>query len=457
MLIVLSDLHLSEAQSTQIDGIKFNRNLPPETYQAYFSELNREASIRGIKKIDFVLAGDILDLSRSAFWLDGLDRPYLDNQSVIDGSSSERTILDIIDAICTEERVAETIHSFRNLKDHFGCEVTLHYILGNHDRLANATPAIRHKVREVFGLDGSDALFGHRFIFKDAQDQPFCLVRHGHEYDPMNFAISTHDLETIPTDFPEDVYGKPCVGDMITIEFGAALPRYFVDTYGGDAILHDPTLLALYKRLMAFDDVRPTTALLAYLFSTPEVKKRRTWELMAPCLEKALDAISENEALEDLIQESASLRRSQRLLLEGILNTDLLNQGIPYWMVRQLMKSVSKQIKLSSQTRWAKREALIQDPDSGCKCVISGHTHFPEVSLMSAKKGNERYYINTGTWRNIIPATKNFKGFGMLEAMTKVIVFRSIEKTNPTGNSSWSFRYLSGVSFGNHYPFRVQD
>jgi len=434
MLIVLSDLHLSEAQSTQIGGMRFNRNLPAETYQTYFTEINQAVLTNHIKEIDFVLAGDILELSRSAYWLKGSNRPYQDNDSITEGSGAERTLLKIIDAICAEERVAETIQSFRSLKDHFDCGVTLHYILGNHDRLVNATPAIRRKVREVFGLEGEDQLFEHRYLFKDAFGQPLCLVRHGHEYDPMNFAVNTHEMETIPMDFPEDVYGKPCLGDIVTIEIGAALPWYFVEEYGVEAILLDPTLMAVYERLMAFDDVRPT-------------------ELMKPCLEKALDTISENEVLSDMIQEASSLRKSQRLLLEGILDLDLINNGVSYWMVKQIMKKVSKKIKLNSQTRWAKREALLRNLDSGCKCVVSGHTHFPEVSLVSAVKGDEVYYINTGTWRNIIPATKNFKDFGMLESMTKVFIYAPSERDATAVESSWSFQYLSGVSFGNHRPF----
>jgi len=38
MFVVLSDLHFSEAQSTQLGPYRFNRNLPPETYESYFIE-----------------------------------------------------------------------------------------------------------------------------------------------------------------------------------------------------------------------------------------------------------------------------------------------------------------------------------------------------------------------------------------------------------------------------------
>ncbi|HCU57469.1 MAG TPA: hypothetical protein DF984_04470 [Anaerolineaceae bacterium] len=451
MLVVLSDLHFSEAQSTKIGDLRFNKNLPVETYQAYFSELNQIAVSNQIPKLDLVLAGDILELSRSAFWFESGERPYQDNEAIEPGSLTEATILKIIDAITREEKVAETLALFRQIKGLFAVDVELHYILGNHDRLINATPQIRSRVRELFGLPGGDTLFDHQFLFRTGDGTAFCLVRHGHEYDPMNFSVDTHAMEVIPTEFPETVYGTASLGDITTIEFGAALPYYFIAEYGEEAIQQDPILMALYERLMGFDDVRPTTALLAYIFSTPGVKKRQTWDYMAPCFRRLTVTLAENPRFVDGITRASTLSASQRLLLRGLLNSNLLQQGVPYWMVKQLMKRVSKEIKLSSQVRWAKRDALVKDQNSGCKCVISGHTHFPEVSLMSAKKGDERYYINTGTWRNVIPATKNFKEFGRLKAMAKVIVFRPSEKSDssPDG-SSWSFHFLSGVSFGNH-------
>jgi UDP-2,3-diacylglucosamine pyrophosphatase LpxH len=450
MLVVLSDLHFSEAQSTKIGDLRFNKNLPVETYQAYFKELNQVAVANGINKVDFVLAGDILEITRSGFWFENGARPYQDNQEIGSGSDTEATILRIINAINNEDRVRETLALFKGIQNHFDVEVKLHYILGNHDRLVNATPTIRQTVREMLGLPGDDSLFGHHYLAQENDHETFCLVRHGHEYDPMNFSVDTHALDTIPTEFPEEVYGAFPLGDITTIEFGAALPYYFVLEYGETEILNNPILMALYERLMGFDDVRPTSALLAYIFSTPGVKKRQTWEYMAPCFKRLLSTLSETPEFVSQITQASTLSGAQRLLLRGLFGSELLKRDVPYWMIKQLMQQVSKEIKLSSPAKWAKKEALIQDKSSGCKCVISGHTHFPEVSLMSAKKGDERYYINTGTWRNTIPATRNFEGFGRLKTMTKVIVFPPSENSSPKNEAGWSFHFLSGVSFGNN-------
>jgi hypothetical protein len=129
-------------------------------------------------------------------------------------------------------------------------EVRLHLILGNHDRLANATPSIRSTVRGMFGLPGGDALFDHHLIMSDHLGKPFCLIRHGHEYDRTNFAMDVLASEAIPTFIPESVYGLSSLGDITTIEFGASLPWLFVNRYGEEAILGDETLMAVYGRRM---------------------------------------------------------------------------------------------------------------------------------------------------------------------------------------------------------------
>jgi UDP-2,3-diacylglucosamine pyrophosphatase LpxH len=450
MIVVLSDLHLTETKSSQIGPYQFNRNLRPENYHAYFVEINKIALANGIEKIDLVLAGDILEISRSGIWLNGDKRPYMDNDAIEPGSDAEATILEIISAIAEDERASQTLTLFAQIEKYFDMSVQVHLILGNHDRLVNATPKIRATVRGLFGLIGGDDLFDHHLILSDRENKPFCLIRHGHEYDRMNFSVDVHKWETIPTFIAESVYARSCLGDITTIEFGASLPWLFVKTYGEEAILSDHILMALYQRLMEFDDVRPTTAWLSFLFSTPGVAEKQTWELMKPCFTEIIHTLSNNEPFVNTLKQSDAIGRFGRWLLMAIIRSGLIKNGVPYWMVKMLMNRVSKTIKLKSQAEWAKREELIQNEESGCKCVISGHSHFAELALLSAKNGDERYYINTGTWRNVIPATQQYDDFGRLKALTKVIVFYPMEKADAINGRTWSFHYLSGVSFGDY-------
>jgi UDP-2,3-diacylglucosamine pyrophosphatase LpxH len=450
MIIVLSDLHFSEAQSTQIGDHRFNRNLPPDAYWAYFAEINQFAKANQIDKIDLVLAGDILEISRSGFWLDCDHRPYINNDAVLPDSEVEGIILRILDGIANEEKVKETLDAFRNLQAYFDMEVELHLILGNHDRLANATPNIRKKVWEMFGIMNNSDRIENFHVFKYNRGDPFCLIRHGHEYDPTNFSINVRKLENIPTAFSREAYDRAVLGDITTSEFGAALSWLFKKQHGEETILLSKKRMALYQRLMEFDDVRPTTAWLAYLFSTPGVKKKKTWKLIKPAFTRIINNLAFHEPLHKTLKQSQALNPLFRFLLMGLLRSGIFKNGIPYWLMKRLMKIVSKNIKVKSQVKWAKREALLQAKDATCKCVVSGHTHFAEVSLITAKKQNEQYYINTGTWRNVIPATRRFKHFGRLKALTKVILFYPQEKSELPTDQDWAFQYLSGVSYGEH-------
>lgn len=450
MLVVLSDLHFSEAKSTQIGSFRFNRNLSPETYEAYFSEINQFAKANQINQIDFVLAGDILEISRSSIWLESENRPYTNNDDVLPGSATEETILEVIQAIGQEKNVSETLTLFRNIKNQFDMSVRLHLMLGNHDRLANATPKIREEVRRMFGLEGGSEEIDYYLIFRDNQGLPFCLVRHGHEYDSTNFMMDFRKKEIIPPDIPKSVYGKASLGDITTIEYGAALPWLFEKQYGEEAILTDPTLLAVYQRLMEFDDVRPTTAWIAYLFSTPGVSRRETWRLVKPAFTGIINTLITHKQFITTLKQSAAMSGIGRVLLILTLKTGLFKNGIPYWLVKVLMKIVSRSIKVKSQAQVAKKEAILWDQDANCRCVISGHSHFAEVALLSAENNEEKYYINSGTWRNVIPATKNYQDFGRLRALTKVMVFYPSEKDPLDGDRDWAFHYMSGVSFGDY-------
>ena len=212
MIVVLSDLHFSEAQSTQIGSYRFNRNLPPEAYQAYFSEINQFAKANRVEKIDLVLAGDILEISRSGIWLEGEHRPYINNDAVQSGSEAERIIIKVLDAIANEAKVSETLALFQNIQGYFDMDVEIHLISGNHDRLVNATPNTQRRVWEMFGVDGRTDRIDNFLIFNDDRGEPFCLIRHGHEYDPTNFSINVRTLDTIPTSFSEEVYDRAVLG-----------------------------------------------------------------------------------------------------------------------------------------------------------------------------------------------------------------------------------------------------
>jgi UDP-2,3-diacylglucosamine pyrophosphatase LpxH len=206
MIVVISDLHFKEERSEQIGSgsefIGLQHNLPPRMFARFFADIADQAVANQAKKIEIVLAGDIFELLRSGLWLDAPSksgkaiRPYVNTRAVRPGGAIEAVTLQILDAIAADDnagaslgvirKAAEIIHA-RPHADQI--EVSLIYLPGNHDRLANATPGLRDRVRELLGLSkaGGDMPFPH--VYHAIKES--VLVRHGQEYDPYNFG---HDL-----------------------------------------------------------------------------------------------------------------------------------------------------------------------------------------------------------------------------------------------------------------------
>jgi hypothetical protein len=68
---------------------------------------------------------------------------------------------------------------------------------------------------------------------------------------------------------------------------------------------------------------------------------------------------------------------------------------------------------------------------------------------MKVEKGIETYYINTGTFRNLITTTPNLRDFGRLRSKARVLIFKQGEH-NPEYNrpTGWSFDFTARHGFG---------
>src|SRR5436305_1246131 len=202
MIAVISDLHFEEEASDVIksDGreIIFRRNLDPRAYRSFIAHMADELRRRKARKFELVIAGDLFDFNRTSLWFADDLRPYVSLKDV--SAELERKLLGILEATCAEPAVARTLALFHDLsqgkyqahspnseqwiEQDFPCAVKITCLAGNHDRLANATPAVRRRIRQLIGQSG-DECFGHYALYED----PDVLIRHGHEYDNNNFAV----------------------------------------------------------------------------------------------------------------------------------------------------------------------------------------------------------------------------------------------------------------------------
>ncbi len=448
MIIVMSDLHFADSSSLAIGGHYFNHNLPPEVYRAFFSEILEFIRNENIEDIDLVLAGDIFEVTRSALWLKDRLRPYAHNDDVTEGSELEGRINEIMDAIAADQRVAATLDIFRNLTVQLRRPVRIHYIPGNHDRLLNASRRIRNRTRSFLGMVPSDLPFENQYLHR-TNGETKILIRHGHEYDAANFGADVRLWPEIPTLIDKMYYDRPCFGDIVTTEIAAKLPILFKEYYTEKDILVDKDLSVMFQRLIDFDNVRPANALINFLFSTPGLSMRDVWELIEPVFVKMLDDLVFYPEIGKQIITYGGMKGFSAASLKALLKTRFWRRGLPFWMIKTLLSPVSRRSKIGDQSEIILKEECLRKPNSPVRCIVSGHTHNPTVQLMKIEKGIETYYINTGTFRNIITATPNLRDFGRLRSKARVLIFKQGER-NPEYNrpTGWSFDFTARHGFG---------
>jgi len=455
MIAVISDLHFEEEASDVIRGdgkeIVFRRNLEPKAYRSFIAHVAEEARRRRAQHFELVIAGDLFDLNRTTLWFEDELRPYvaLDNVS----PELEKKILKILEAVAEEPPVKQTLNLFRDLaagkyKGHdaktrdwidqqFPCPVSITCLAGNHDRLINASAAIRKRVSELIGIQSVDC-FPHYRVFND----PDALVRHGHEYDNNNFALDLSKEESIPMEVDEAGYSEANFGDFITIDVAVRLPYLFRRKYGDAQILKDTALGALYLRLLQFDDVRPQSALLDYMLddSGGDFSAEEAWEKLVPVIEDLMSEIHDNKFFRYWLARRAKPWAPAELeLARGLLQMGGWRNRTAREAARKIARFMlggePDQPQLS-----AMREELVNREK--VRLVLAGHTHSPEICLIKSDASGDRFYINTGTWRDVIPSTPDGRTFGRIRALTYVTLYSKAEQSESLN----SFDYWTGFT-----------
>ena len=455
MIAVISDLHFEEEASDVIRGdgreIIFRRNLDPKAYRSFIAHMADEVRRRNAETFELVIAGDLFDFSRTTLWFRDELRPYVSLDEI--SPALEQKVLGMLEAIAAEPPVQKTLEFFRNLsrgtyvaydrkarqwnEQEFPCKTKITCLSGNHDRLCNGTAQIRSRIRELIGSTG-DEKFPHYALF----DDPDVLIRHGHEYDNNNFALDLPDDKPIPLQIDEAGYSQANFGDFITIDVAVRIPYLFRRKYGDDQILKDPVLSALYLRLLQFDDVRPQSALLDYMLdvSGGGFSAEEAWEKLVPVMQDNLAEIHDNKFFRYWLAKRAKPWAPAELdLARGLLQLG----GFRNRPAREAARKIAHFMMGGEPDQpelWAMREELIQN--NKVRLVLAGHTHFPEVCMIKSDKEGDRFYINTGTWRDVIPSTPDGRTFGRLRALTYVTLYSKSEQEE----SCNSFDYWTGFT-----------
>lgn len=463
MLAVISDLHFEEEATDVIrdpagqkEPIIFQRNIPSRAFARFFSSLGDLVKRNRAEVLDFVLAGDIFDLHRTSLWFseDPKEfRPFVDFAEVESNPTYESKILKILKAIADEKPVAETLGLIqllarkRYLEDplkpgsetDFPVDVRVHYLPGNHDRLANASGPIRSQVRSLLGLTASAEPFSHTVPLSD----PRVFVRHGHEYDRFNFSEDYEKFTPFPAVIPDANYAAPSFGDFITVEVASRLPYQFRSHYAASDIVSSPALRELYLRLLEFDDVRPQSDLLAFLLSSPDSadSEDQLWGLLKPVLQEVLKDIYAHDFLQTW------LHKLGYGWVSLALKTKFWDGDVGLDLIRDFGKKLVGSGSGPAPEAVASREELIRNGTA--RFVIAGHTHEPQVAGINATPPLDRFYVDTGTWRRRILAAGDPPAFASVKALTYVTVCGSKEdprETDGPTTKTESFDYWSGYT-----------
>jgi len=460
MIVVISDLHFEEEASDVVPGrnghpdVIFRRNLNPRAYRNFIAQMAEQVARRKVKNFRLVIAGDLFDFSRTTLWFADELRPYVSLANV--NGQLEQKALRILEATAKEPSVKEALEVFQSLakgryrttetadgqeRDFPSDNIEIHYFPGNHDRLSNATSAIRQRVRELLGLTGS-AEFPHYCLV----DDPAVLIRHGHEYDNNNFALDLEKSKSIPLDIPEQGYSDANFGDYITIDVAVRLPYLLRRKYGDQTILDDPIMARLYERLLQFDDVRPQSALFDYLLddSAGDYSAEEAWERLVPVIQDILDEIHNDKFFRHWLSKRAKPWAPGELeAVRGLLK-------LGGWRNRTSREAARKitHFMMGGDTTapelMAANEYQVQERK--VRLVIAGHTHEPQLCLITSDPEADRFYINTGTWRNRIPSSPDRRKFGRIKALTYVMLFSSGEDNRLGNKTLGTFDYWTGYS-----------
>lgn len=475
LLAIVSDLHL---QHTSDDAIRYcgdggevvecgvRRNVSPGALRRWFSMIHDAVLRQKVDHVELVLAGDIFELHRTPLWF--IDNPDgvlpTDEDPGPDGGPLCRKILAILDAIEADNRaflrvlarfVTEGVHLTRAGLQRLppGTRVEVHFLPGNHDRLANVWPSVRRRVRQLLSIPESDSPFEH--VLRRPNHAPGLVnsrgygvaVRHGHEYDRWNFPGETEHGRAVHAD--DATYTRPCLGDAMTVDIALRCAVAFRALYATE--LRTPGAAGdryrrLYVALLEFDDVRPSGVLFDFLAQQRSKLGGDPLALLRPVI---------RDIYGQICGDPFFVREAQRL-------------GVGAWFSEPVASMVKKGIE-HLPSKWAvalpfawpfrgadtdvKPAELAQhEPglhDGSIDTVVAGHTHFPDqVPIKGRRKRRvDSFFLDSGTWRASILYGPGER-FGRICGHTVVFCFSGSEHKRDGSEGrrfeTWTGHFASG-------------
>jgi len=472
MLVVISDLHFQHVSSDAIryarDGVVreagVRRNVTPGAIQMLLADVHARAKRAMSAHVELVFAGDIFELLRTPLWFCGgaLDvRPTASDMGpdspwnplcakvhqVIDAIVEDNKGVWPILARFVREGVLERKGQVMSLDP--GTTVLVHFLPGNHDRLVNAWPSVRRRVREILSMPPSEHPFPH--TVERPKDTGYRVkIRHGHEYDRWNIGVPVPFGK--PIDLTDEQYLAPSSGDYVSVEIVARLCVGFRALHGKALRANDERgarMRDFYNALVEFDDVRPPSLLLKYLETRLGSMHSELFELLRPVLLDIYLAALASPFFQDMAHRMEVLKFFREPVVTVIREALHSLSATTLEGLVQRLRAMDTSGDTERGAAMASREVGVME--GLYDIVVAGHTHHPDQVPLPSPAGSNRevFFLDSGTWRSTIRVGIG-DSFGRMRAYTMVTCYSDEECQKMTDGrrfETWT-GHLAGERFG---------
>lgn len=422
MLVIISDLHLTDGTSGEIINDTafrlFRNRLSDMAYDASWRcDENNKEYYKPIEQIDIILLGDILDMIRSEKWNEALEpiMPWTKERQeefftnvtkIVEGilafnQTSFRILKGMTEGdlqipkemtIANPEEKLEQKIKYKSSDEKVAIKVNSYYMIGNHDWFFYMKDArinsVRNKVIEAMGLaNEKDTPFPYYHTdlpaVKKVQDEHRVFAEHGDRFDNTNFQNPNRDASS--------------VGDVIVIKLLNEIPKkieLFIKKSKRKAGKEED-IKAFIKQLREIDNLRPYTlapAWIASVLKSTKLDREVVNNAINRTLETVLGDFRHNEIISKDHLLSLEIKFAQ--LATNLIGIDRLGHILNHFgFYRDQFESY-------------KSHAIQISQDEEKDFFVMGHTHYAEIVPMSTYKDSNgikrsKIYINTGTWRSV--------------------------------------------------------
>jgi UDP-2,3-diacylglucosamine pyrophosphatase LpxH len=434
MLAIISDLHLCDGTSgsTISPGafVIFAERLRELAFAASFRSDGR---YRPVAQVDLVLLGDVLDVIRSARWLEGASRPWdTPHDGPLAGTVGKITsdilehnwpALQILRGLAHEGAVrippASAGGQVAQTSEPLPVPVRIYYMVGNHDWFYHvrgpAYDALRRSIIGAMGLaHAGEGPFPHDPDecpeLKEALQRHRVFARHGDIYDPFNF---------------EQDRDASSLGDCVVIEL---LNRFGVEVHRQ---LGQELPSATLQGLRELDNVRPL--LIAPVWIDGLLERTCAFPAQRKLVKQVWDKLVDEFLSLQFIRQRDTWNPCD--LVDGLQRALKFSQRVSISWASWIMTWLRDMACPGAGSLYPQALTERDFRNRRARHIVYGHTHQAQCVPLDASYSESgvlnQMYFNSGTWRRVYRQTQFAPAeheFIAADEMTFLVFFQGDER-----------------------------